>query len=70
MNIPSRLLLPQDMVRVRDTETGAESLWHATDAKHAMEVEPARYELVDPEADAMREPALPAADYEQNWDSA
>ena len=56
MHIPPNLILPQDMVKVRDNDTGAESLWHVSDAKHAMEVEPARYELVGTEMDIAREP--------------
>lgn len=46
--IAPEFLLPQDKVMVRDKETGDVSIWHATDAKHALTVEPTRYELVQP----------------------
>lgn len=65
--IPPRLLLPQDMVLVRDRGPRSDELgfdawrkinpapvvsrWHASDAKHAMTVAPERYELVDPESE-------------------
>lgn len=56
MHIPPHLLLPQDMVVVRDKGDdksdppvpSSQMVMHAADAKHAMQVEPERYELHDP----------------------
>lgn len=45
MTIPASALLPQDMVDVLDTETGEVARMHASDARHAMSVEPDRYVL-------------------------
>lgn len=54
MMIPHHLLLPQDKVLVRDLgptdkrhARPVETIMHASDAKHALTVEPHRYELVD-----------------------
>ena len=44
--IPPEFKLPQDKVWVRDNDTGHESIWHIQDARHAMNVEPERYEVI------------------------
>lgn len=48
MSIPAEYLLPQDMVLVKDLETGLVTTWHATDAKEALLHDEGRYELVLP----------------------
>jgi hypothetical protein len=48
MSIPAEYLLPQDMVLLRDNETGDVASVHASDAKEALANGGNRYELVLP----------------------
>ncbi len=48
MSIPAEYLLPQDMVLLRDLETGVVATTHATDANEALANGGDRYELVLP----------------------
>jgi hypothetical protein len=48
MSISAEYLLPQDMVLLRDNETGIVTTTHATDAKEALLHDEGRYELVLP----------------------
>lgn len=69
-NIPPEKLLPQDMVNIFDHGPADEPIdpptelrMHATDAKHAMSVEPERYMLEPREAVAPKlEPIDPIED--------
>lgn len=64
-HIPPHLMLPQDMVLIKDlgpeedgkrTQEPQVMTMHASDARHAMTVEPERYVLYDPQTQPEPEP--------------
>jgi hypothetical protein len=74
MTIPTSALLPQDMVDMLDQSTGEVLRMHATDARHAMNVEPDRYVLAAayagaPEPEPEPEPIITQeeADKAEHW---
>ncbi len=52
--IPGAALLPQDMVDVLDKQTGEVMRMHAVDAKHAISIEPDRYEFAAGETEPVK----------------